>query len=129
MSALKRTAETLYNNGGIIRKLDNLGQLDTPYKISAHSQVHKHANYFIYKFDAPVNKIDELKEEYAHDVDLLRRRIYKITPPVQDACTLELELQPAPYRKEVQEMIAISKRNEKKPFNSKAGITYYPFQR
>lgn len=40
---LKRTATTIFDKGGIIRKLENLGLKDLPYKISAHGVVNKKA--------------------------------------------------------------------------------------
>lgn len=91
--------------------------------------MHRHAHYFIYKFDAPIDSLDDITEECSRDVNVVRRSLYKIQPPVFDQCTLEEELQPPAYRTEVQEMIEVTKRQEKKPFDSKAGITYYPFQR
>lgn len=129
MTTLKRTAETIYDKGGIIRKLDNIGLQDTPYRISAHNLVHNKAHYFIYKFDVPIDSLDDINKECGLDVNIVRRRIYKIQPPTGEACTLEQELQPPAYRKEVQKMIEISKRKEKPAYDPKSGITYYPFQR
>lgn len=44
--SLKRTAQEIFNRGGFIRKIENLGvSRDTPYKISAHGQVHRSARY------------------------------------------------------------------------------------
>lgn len=129
VSTLKRTAETIYSRGGILRKLNNLGFHPTPFKISQHNLVHRQAHYFIYKFDAPIESLDDITEEFGRDVNIVRRNLYKIQAPVLGQCTLEEELQAPAYRKEVQEMIEITKRQEKKPFDSKSGITYYPFQR
>lgn len=128
VTTLKRTAETIYETGGVIRKLDNLGKQSIPYKISAHNLVHKDAFYFIYKFDAPPEKLDDITDECNRDLNVVRKRVFKIQPPLNDPCTLESELQPPAYRKEVQAMLEISKKAEKKKFNPKTGITYYPFQ-
>jgi len=44
--SLKRTAQEIFNRGGFIRKLENLGiGKDTPYKISSHGQVHRTARF------------------------------------------------------------------------------------
>lgn len=129
VTTLKRTAESIYERGGIIRKLDNLGEHPTPFRISSHNLVHHKAHYFVYKFDAPPECMDDLKDDFSRDVNIVRRRIYKVQPPPSSPCTLEAEMQPPAYRKEVQEMIEISKRGEKKKFDPKSGLTYYPFQK
>jgi len=49
---LKRTATAIFDEGGVIRKLDNLGVKPTPFKISSHGAVHKQAHYFVIDFDA-----------------------------------------------------------------------------
>ena len=41
VSTLKRTAEAIFSKGGFIRKIDNLGKQQTPYRMSANNQVHK----------------------------------------------------------------------------------------
>lgn len=46
-TALKRVATNIFDRGGIIRKLENLGTRSTPYKISSHSQVHRQASLVI----------------------------------------------------------------------------------
>lgn len=45
MTTLKRTANAIFDKGGIIRKLENLGSRDMPYKTSVHGMVYKHAKY------------------------------------------------------------------------------------
>ena len=42
MSTLKKTAEAIFDKGGIIRKIDNLGKKATPFKISSNG-VHREA--------------------------------------------------------------------------------------
>jgi small subunit ribosomal protein S6 len=41
ISTLRRTAGAIFNKGGIIRKLENLGTRNLPYKMSAHGSVHR----------------------------------------------------------------------------------------
>lgn len=43
VSTLKRTANAIFDKGGFIRKIDNLGKLATPYRIPANNQTHKEA--------------------------------------------------------------------------------------
>lgn len=44
-SALKRIAGNIFEKGGVIRKLENLGTRDMPYKTSVHGVVYRQARY------------------------------------------------------------------------------------
>lgn len=129
VSTLKRTAEAILNKGGIIRELENLGTRALPHKISEHGLVHREASYFIVRFDAPPRMIASLKEEYGRDIDIVRRNILKLEPEPPFQCTLDQELQPPAYRKEVIEMVAQAKKRDKKPYDHRSGLDYYPFQK
>ncbi|KAJ8925116.1 hypothetical protein NQ315_001298 [Exocentrus adspersus] len=126
---LKRIATAIFDKGGVIRKLDNLGHKDMPYKTSSHGVVYNKASYFLYEFTVPPSSIDTLLDEYGRDVDIIRRRIYKKNEENKFKCTLDEELQPPPYRKEVQEMIAKARRLDKPKFSYNNGMDYYPFQK
>lgn len=43
-TTLKRVAQNIFDKGGIVRKLENLGHRDTPYRMSSHGQVHRQAS-------------------------------------------------------------------------------------
>ncbi|KAF7273524.1 mitochondrial ribosomal protein S6 [Rhynchophorus ferrugineus] len=126
--ALRRTADQIFEKGGIIRKLENLGTRNMPYKTSAHGIVYNRASYFLFEFNTPPSSLDNLLDEYSRDVDIIRRRIYR-KKEAQEAfeCTLEEEMQPAPYRKSVQELIDEAKKSEKPRFHYNSGLDYYPF--
>ncbi|XP_035895714.1 probable 28S ribosomal protein S6, mitochondrial [Anopheles stephensi] len=132
VSILKRTATAIFDKGGIIRKLDNLGTKPLPFKTSAHGVVHRTGSYFVFKFDTPPAAIDDLDEEYGRDVDIIRKRIYRADVSQQEdiTCTLHEEMLPPAYRKDVQKMIALADRNKpKKVFQYNTGLDYYPFQK
>ncbi|XP_053695847.1 probable 28S ribosomal protein S6, mitochondrial [Sabethes cyaneus] len=131
MSVLKRTATAIFDKGGVIRKLENLGTRPLPFKTSVHGLVHRTGSYFIVKFDTPPAKVAELEEEYGRDVDIIRKRIYKADATLQEevSCTLHEEMLPPAYRKDVQTMVAIANRNKKKGFKYNTGFDYYPFQK
>lgn len=97
--------------------------------MSEHSLVHKEASYFVIQFDSPPTLISDLKEEYGRDIDIIRRNIFKLEKQPKIDCTLEEEMQPPAYRKEVIEMMAKAKRREKRPYDHRSGLSYYPFQR
>ncbi|XP_059479956.1 small ribosomal subunit protein bS6m [Neocloeon triangulifer] len=128
--SMKRAAQEIFNRGGFIRKMENLGiSKETPYKISSHGQVHRTASYFAVKFDIPPSTLDDLKDSYQRDVDIVRYRIYKVEEPPKFECTLHEENLPPAYRKDVQQLIAESEKNKPKQWDAKSGLDYYPFQR
>uniref|UniRef100_A0A1L8EHE2 Small ribosomal subunit protein bS6m n=1 Tax=Haematobia irritans TaxID=7368 RepID=A0A1L8EHE2_HAEIR len=129
VGALKRTAESILDKGGIIRSLQNLGARALPYKISEQGMVHREGSYFAINFDVAPMKIADMKEEFGRDVDIIRRNIYKVEESEKYECTLHEELLPPAYRKDVAEMIEIAKRKQKPKYNYNSGLDYYPFQK
>lgn len=127
VSTLKRTAEAVLDKGGIIRKLENLGTRPLPHKMSQHGLVHRTGSYFIMHFDCSTNLIADFREEYGRDIDIVRANIYKVEPPTPIDCTLDEELLPPAYRKDVIKMMA--KNRDKKKYDPKSGLDYYPFQK
>lgn len=129
VSTLKRTAETILDKGGIIRKLENVGTRPLPYKISEHGLVHRTGSYFLMHFDCATHLIADFREEYCRDIDIVRANIFKVEEPVPVNCTIDEELLPPAYRKEVIEMMEVAKRKEKPKYDQKSGLDYYPFQK
>lgn len=129
VSTLKRTAETIFDKGGIIRKLENLGTRPLPYKMSEHGLVHRTGSYFMLHFDCSPNLIADFSEEYGRDIDIVRANIFKVENPKKFKCTLDEELLPPAYRKEVIKMIEVAKRRDKPKYDQKSGLDYYPFQK
>ncbi|XP_033211848.1 probable 28S ribosomal protein S6, mitochondrial [Belonocnema kinseyi] len=131
---LKRTAQLIFDKGGFIRKIENLGVKPTPFKISAHGAIHKEANYFIFYFDVPPTKVIEIQDEYTRDIDIARLAIVKELKPLQQPCTLHEELLPPPYRPSVKKLLRVAQIQEKKNMNKQKfqynnGLDYLPFQR
>ncbi|CAH4033414.1 unnamed protein product [Pieris brassicae] len=131
-NALMRISNGIFDRGGIIRKIENLGYRPLPYKTSAHGLVHKEAIFFVFKIDTATTVVSDLKEEYSRDVDVVRQRVFKVNEESEHACTLETELLPPAYRKEVQEMIKMGKSQVNRfrhKFSYNSGLDYYPFQK
>ena len=131
-TTLKRISHVIFNTGGIIRNIENLGLRAMPFKTSAHGLVHREANYFIFKIDSATKSVSELKEEYSRDVDIIRQRMFKVQENSEHTCTLEEELKPPAYREEVQNMIEIGKTQVNRftyKFKYNSGLDYYPFQK
>lgn len=96
---LKRTASKIFESGGFIRRIDNLGVTDTPWKISSHDAIHKTASYFIVEFDVPSSALHQFNNYLSRDIDIIKRTIFRVpenTP--QPDCTLHNELKPPAYR-------------------------------
>lgn len=86
-------------------------------------------SYFFIEFNAPPKYIEDIYEEYGRDVDIVRRRIYKKQETEFKECTLDTEIQPAPYRKKVQDLITQARKSDKPKFEYNSGLNYYPFQK
>ncbi|KAM3968184.1 mitochondrial ribosomal protein S6 [Aphomia sociella] len=131
-TTLKRISHAIFDRGGIIKNIENLGFRAMPYKTSAHGLVHREANYFVFKIDTPTLAVVDLKEEYSRDVDIIRQRVFKCQDETDHSCTLEEELLPPAYREEVQKMIEVGKTQVNRftyKFKYNSGLDYYPFQK
>lgn len=119
----------IFDRGGFIRKIENLGARTLPYKVSIHGLVNREGHAFTYKFDIPPNYLQDINEEYGRDVDIVKRFIFREETSMTFNCTLEDELKPPAYRKEVIEMMRIAKKSEKGKYSLNTGLDYYPFQK
>ncbi|KAL0839589.1 hypothetical protein ABMA28_016278 [Loxostege sticticalis] len=132
-TCLKRVSQAIFDRGGIIKNIENLGFKPMPYKTSSHGLVHREANYFVLKVDTATQAVADLKEEYSRDVDIIRQRVYKVQDETENsACTLEEEMLPPAYREDVQKMIKIGKTQVNRftyKFKYNSGLDYYPFQK
>lgn len=128
VTALKRVANVIFDNGGIIRKIENLGEKEMPCKIYYRGQTYKEASHFLFYFDVPPLKLDVIVDEYNRDIDIIRSKVFKQKEPVPSKCTLEAELLPPAYRSDVQKLIQLSEikklKHAKKQFSKE--LTYYP---
>nr|CAG4652318.1 EOG090X0IQO [Triops cancriformis] len=130
VATLKRAAEGILDRGGILRKMESLGAKALPYRINAHGLHHTEGTYFLMEFDAPPTTIEDLKDVCVRDVDIIRPSISKITKRSQFLCTLDEELQPPAYRKDVEKLIEEGRKERKPMFQRRTpNIDYYPFQK
>ncbi|XP_014478693.1 PREDICTED: probable 28S ribosomal protein S6, mitochondrial [Dinoponera quadriceps] len=131
VATLKRTSETIFKTGGFIRKMENWGTKDLPYKMSANGQVHRQANRFFICFDAPSNSIDYILDECKRDIDVVKLLIFKQFVPVKKECTFQEEMLPPAYRPSVQKLIeqANKQKKDKNKFQYNSGLDYYPFKK
>lgn len=131
VATLKRTAETIFNTGGFIRKMENWGSKSLPCKISAHEHVHREGNHFFICFDAPPKQLEKIVDECNRDIDIVRLKIFKQINPTKQKCTFHDEMLPPAYRPSVQKMMKMAQKQHKSKyeFKSNSGLDYYPFTR
>lgn len=91
--------------------------------------MHKIGYSFVLKFDVPPSAIQDLREEYGRDVDVIKRHVFRVDEPEEFECTLHEEMQPPAYRKEVIKMMEEAKKNQKEKYPQNTNLTYYPFQK
>ncbi|KYN08888.1 PREDICTED: probable 28S ribosomal protein S6, mitochondrial [Trachymyrmex cornetzi] len=131
VAVLKRTAETIFNTGGFIRKIENCGVIPLPCKTNAHGHIHREANHFLIYFDVPPNEVDKIVDKYNRDIDIVRTQIFKQNKPFNTKCTLHEEMLPPPYRPSVQKLMEMAKKQNrnKREFKYNTGLDYYPFNK
>lgn len=128
-AAVKRSAELIFDRGGFIRKIDYLGFNPLPYKISKNRSPYREAEQIILKFDVSSQIRDDLNEEVNLDVDIVRCNIFPVVEPVEKKCTIDEDLKPVSYRKNVKKLVELQEKKKKVYWSPQMGIDYYPFQR
>ncbi|KAL6266676.1 probable 28S ribosomal protein S6, mitochondrial [Pogonomyrmex barbatus] len=131
IATLKRTAETIFNTGGFIRKIENCGVISLPCKTDAHGYVHHEANHFFLYFDVPPTEVEKIIDKCNRDIDIVRSKIYKKYIPFKKTCTFHEEMLPPPYRPSVQKLMEIAQKQHRKKheFKYNNGLDYYPFNK
>ncbi|XP_055026246.1 small ribosomal subunit protein bS6m [Misgurnus anguillicaudatus] len=76
-AVLRRTVETLFERGAIVRGLESLGDRRLPYKISKHDGRHTHGGYFTIDFHSSPNIVSGLLDHLERDIDVLRPTVLK----------------------------------------------------
>lgn len=137
VNSLKRSANYILEQGGVIKNMENLGFRQTPYRMTVHGVTHKEANYFILNFVIPKEGLLKVTEELSRDKDVVRKTYVlkdhipggALEQPKKE-CTLHEDLLPPPYRKKVQEMLTLAEKNrpyKRYDFEYRSGMDYYPF--
>ncbi|XP_056105738.1 28S ribosomal protein S6, mitochondrial [Rhinichthys klamathensis goyatoka] len=92
-AVLRRTVETLFERGAVVRGLENLGERRLPYNISKHNCLHTHGGYFSVDFHASPKILSGLLDHLERDIDVLRPTVLKKDVEVSEAqcCGLQNE--------------------------------------
>ncbi|XP_022081952.1 28S ribosomal protein S6, mitochondrial-like [Acanthaster planci] len=75
IEAVKRSVGAVIEQGGIVKKLENLGEKRLPYQMNVHAQKFTRGHYFVLEFDSPPNTLASLQEYLHRDVDVIKPTI------------------------------------------------------
>lgn len=110
VDCLKRTAETIWKENGVVRKIEFLYTQKLPYaaKGPEEGNRHKEGSYFLYHISLPTLKLGVVSPEFKLDLDVVRATFNAANEtalPEDYKCTLEEELQTPFFRKSVQPLL------------------------
>lgn len=110
VDCLKRTAELIWKDNGVLKKIEYLGYSKLPYEATGVEEFerYKEGNYFLYHLSMGPGKIINLRPEIKLDMDIIKAK-YVIADeslvPKDYECTLDEELLPPFYRESVQPLL------------------------
>ncbi|XP_028409535.1 28S ribosomal protein S6, mitochondrial-like [Dendronephthya gigantea] len=77
---LRRVATLVMEQGGVVRKMENLGEQELPYRMRAHNEWHTQGRYFLFDMDIGPTQLPSFQKELKLDTDLIRPRLVKLRP-------------------------------------------------
>ncbi|KAL7749377.1 hypothetical protein RI367_005248 [Sorochytrium milnesiophthora] len=81
---LRATAGLIYNRGGVVRSLENMGERDLPYRMKAHQEYQERGHYFAVRFDAAPELLPVLSRQMQLDNRVIRHTIIKVGDKLED---------------------------------------------
>lgn len=110
IDCLKRAANLIWKEDGVLKKVEYLGYNKLPYKAKGieEGETISEGSYFLYHVSVPQKSIKNLNTELKLDLDILRSTLNKANEsvlPENYECTLGEELLPPFYRKSVQPLL------------------------
>lgn len=110
VDCLKRTAQLIWNENGVLRKIEYLGTKKLPYAawgVEDQLKVYE-GSYFLYHLSLEQQRYKAIKPELKLDTDILISNLFfanETMLPDDYECTLEEELRPPFYRESVQPLL------------------------
>ncbi|XP_023221392.1 probable 28S ribosomal protein S6, mitochondrial [Centruroides sculpturatus] len=115
VDSLKRSGMAILKANGVLRKIENLGTKQLPYKMSVHDRVHKEGSYFLFYFNASPTILKDLNNSFMLDIDIIKASVSRLQQTKYPAeCTLDEEFQPPALRKSVAKLLEESKKPKTK---------------
>jgi ribosomal protein S6 len=83
-NCMKLKANIVFNNGGVIRRLDNQGILPLAYPMFRHREKHFKGRWIIMLFDGSPKCVTELNQHIGADMNVFRWVFYKQKDALRD---------------------------------------------
>lgn len=74
---LKRTCNHIFEQEGVVRGIENLGEQELPYRMKAHTEWHTHGRYFLLDVYLKTASLWPLKKEMKYDEDIVKQALIK----------------------------------------------------
>lgn len=74
---LRRTANNIFEQDGIIRSIQNMGSQELPYRMKSQAEWHTHGHYFLFDVHIKTPSISFIKKEFKFDYDIIRPSLIK----------------------------------------------------
>lgn len=74
---VRRAANCVYEQEGVIRKMYNMGEQELPYRMKAHAEWHTYGRYFLLDVHLNTDVLIFLKKELKFDFDIIKPSIIK----------------------------------------------------
>ncbi|KXJ09762.1 28S ribosomal protein S6, mitochondrial [Exaiptasia diaphana] len=75
---LRQTCTSIMDKGGVVRKLENLGQQRLPQRMRAHAEWHHIGRYFLFDFELSTHQLPQFEKELKTDPEVIQNGIVKI---------------------------------------------------
>ncbi|KAL4233454.1 28S ribosomal protein S6 [Mactra antiquata] len=76
-NVLKGACQSIFHNGGVVKKMENLGYRELPHPMKSHTQKFTHGNYFCIQFNSSTDAMAKISKSYNDYDDVLRHGIVK----------------------------------------------------
>jgi len=115
----------ILDSNGILRKIENLGTRQLPFKIRTPvpgQKRYQSGNFFLYHCDVPPLEIHKIVTSLRTDTDLMKVQFCEKESKISEdyVCTLEEELKPPALRPSIQSLV---RQNEERLRKSKKIIS------
>ena len=110
VDCLKRAAELVWNENGVLKKIEYLGYNKLPYALPSPNEGERYneGSYFLYHVSLRSCNLRKIRPEFKLDLDIIRSK-FNLTNetqiPEDYQCTLEDELLPPAFRKSVKPLL------------------------
>ena len=74
---VRRIANSIFEQDGVIRKIENLGEQELPYRMKAHAEWHTHGRYMLFDFHLKTSSLPFFRKEMKFDYDIIRPTLMK----------------------------------------------------